>query len=186
MRIDKQNFEYFFSAMLYCLWLRENKSTEIIQKYTNRFLDFILKYLFSKKIQEKCNQNRRQGQLQLGEINDFMNIEWAKNWLVFAYLSYTCVFSFIISALLVKKFGDLDYEIVLIITFIPIVICYPMLDNVVFKHDIYLNYFKQFKKEDEQWLKKWKRRTLLFQLGSVLAIIIGGLSMFIICGIITF
>lgn len=185
MKINN-DFEYFLNAILYCIWIREIKISQVMETCVNKVANFILTYFFSKKIKQKCYKNKMQGKKDADRLISFMDIEAAKTWLVNSYLSYTIVVSASVSALFINRFQHLNKGFIIIIALIPVIICYPILDRAVIKNDNYLNYFKQFKKEDEQWLKKWKRRTLMFQLGSVVATIVGILSMFIICGVITF
>ena len=56
---------------------------------------------------------------------------------------------------------------------IPTVLCYIPAYRAVFLNDKYLKYFKQFKKEDKEWRKTWKARTIAFCLGSVFVTILG-------------
>ena len=52
-----------------------------------------------------------------------------------------------------------------IMLLMPLVLCYIPAYKAVFLKDKYLQYFKQFEKEDEHWHKKWKRRTIDVHLG---------------------
>lgn len=173
MRIDKQNFEYFFSAMLYCLWLREVKIDKFLRINVDRCMIFILKYLFLRRIRKKCFKNRRQSKIIVDNLNGFMNIETAKNWLVFAYQCYPGFISLVLMGWLMKLFPNINFLLILIVLLIPIEIFYSMLNNLIFKHDNYLNYFKQFENEDEKWLKKWRRITITFCIGSIAMIVLG-------------
>ena len=63
---------------------------------------------------------------------------------------------------------------------IPICISYIPAYKAVFSDDRYLQYFKQFEKEDEAWHKKWKRRTIAFCVGSVITTLLGMAAAFAI------
>ena len=56
---------------------------------------------------------------------------------------------------------------------LPIGLGYIPAYKAVFSNDRYLKYFKQFEKEDNLWLKKWKRIMMVFCVGSIVAIILG-------------
>ncbi len=56
---------------------------------------------------------------------------------------------------------------------IPVIPCDIKTHKMVFTNDRYLKYFKKFEKKDEAWHKKWKRRTLLFSIGSIIAFVLG-------------
>ena len=42
-----QKFEYFLNAVLYCLWLKQNKSQEFMQNAVSALLSWISRHLFS-------------------------------------------------------------------------------------------------------------------------------------------
>lgn len=59
--------------------------------------------------------------------------------------------------------------------FIPIEAAFIPLNRGVLKNERYLKYFKKFEKKDEQWHKKWKRITIVFCLGCIILVLLGGL-----------
>ena len=61
---------------------------------------------------------------------------------------------------------------ILIVPAISVILGSIPTDKAVFSNDRYLEYFKKFEKEDEQWHRKWKRRTIAFCLGSIITAII--------------
>ena len=80
-----------------------------------------------------------------------------------------------------KAGGDLHNIVNLILVAIPVELGYIPAYRAVFANNRYLQYFKQFEKEDEQWHRKWKRITLAFEIGSIVAIILGvGAAFFIL------
>ena len=143
------------------------KISHVIEKYVNLVVNFILTYFFSNRIRQKCYDNKKREQKITDDLISHLDIEAAKTWLINSYLSYTIIVSASVTALIINRFQHFNKGYIVVIALIPIIICYPFLDRTVIKNDNYLRYFKQFKKEDEQWLKKWKRRTMLFQIGGV-------------------
>ena len=108
------------------------------------------------------------------------HIGWANHWFGYFYSGYPVVLSFILSGIVFRYWGMVNKIIILCIIGIPILICYIPAYKAVFSNDIYLKYFKEFEKEDEQWHKKWKRRTWLFCIGGSLMTIVGIACMWVV------
>ena len=108
------------------------------------------------------------------------HIGWAHHWFGYFYSCYSGVLSFIIFGIILHFWGMINRFVILFFIGIPIFICFIPADKAVFSNDIYLKYFKEFEKEDEQWHKKWKRRTWLFCIGGCLMTIVGVACMWVV------
>ena len=83
-----------------------------------------------------------------------------------------------------KAGGDMHNITTLILLALPVVLGYIPAYKAVFTNDRYLKYFKQFEKEDERWHRKWKRITLVFEIGSIVSSFLGiGPAFFIAIGL---
>ena len=89
------------------------------------------------------------------------------------YSSYPAFISFLFGGIALKTDPYLNPLLSITILALPIVLCYVPAYKAVFSNDKYLKYFKQFKKEDHQWRKTWRVRTIAFCLGSVFVTILG-------------
>ncbi len=175
--MNKQKFEYFLNAVHYCMWLFERKFGFFIGKIVDFFISPIPKFLFTKKMKKRYYDNMRKSQPQLDELfygkKSGFSIGLAHHNFDAFYSIYTCILSFVLQALYIKFNGEINTFVILITIAIPIGICYIPAYKAVFSKDKYLQYFKQFEKEDEHWHKKWKRRTIAFILGAIASIIFG-------------
>ncbi len=169
--------EYFLNAILYCLWLADKKVHIITRKYIEMLLSPIPKYLFTENYRKKCYENREKQKPLLDDyfnnkVNGF-HIGMANHLFGSFYSCYSLLISFIVLAKLLRIYEDLNKFIVLITFAIPIIVAYIPAYTAVFKNDRYLKYFKQFENEDENWHKKWKRITITFCIGGVIALLLG-------------
>ena len=175
--MNKQKFEYFLNAVHYCMWLFERKFGFFIGKIVDFFISPIPKFLFTKKMKKRYYDNMRKSQPQLDELfygkKSGFSIGLAHHNFDAFYSIYTCILSFVLQALYIKFNGEINTFVILITIAIPMGICYIPAYKAVFSKDKYLQYFKQFEKEDEHWHKKWKRRTIAFILGAIASIIFG-------------
>ena len=87
-----------------------------------------------------------------------------------AYFSF---FSLILLGVMKIYFHIEVTTLELVIFAIPIVIGYIPMYKVVFVNDRYLCFYKEFKKKNVQWHKKWKRIAMLFCVGGFLTMVIG-------------
>lgn len=176
--------EYFLNAIHYCLWLREMKSGSNARKIVNVLFAPIPKYLFTKAYKEKYYKRLPKEQKKV--VSFFNNREngyyigRANHWFGYLYSSYFVFFSFLLMPFIFKAGGDMHNITTLILLALPVVLGYIPADKAVFTNDRYLKYFKQFEKEDERWHRKWKRITLVFEIGSIVSIFLGiGAAFFI-------
>ncbi len=182
----KHKFEYFLNAVHYCMWLFERKFGFFIGKIVDFFLDPIPKFLFTKNMKKRYYDNMRKSQPQLDDLfygkKSGFSIGLAHHNFGAFYSIYFCILSDSIAAIGIKIFDDLNL-IVIISCLIPLVLCYIPAYKAVFSKDKYLQYFKQFEKEDERWHKKWERRTTMFILGAIASFLLGLGLFFAILGV---
>ncbi len=176
--------EYFLNAIHYCLWLNEKKFGNFAGRVVETLLAPIPKYLFTKVYKEKYYKRLPKEQKKV--VSFFNNREngyyigRANHWFGYLYSSYFVFFSFLLMPFIFKAGGDMHNITTLILLALPVVLGYIPAYKAVFTNDRYLKYFKQFEKEDERWHRKWKRITLVFEIGSIVSIFLGiGAAFFI-------
>ena len=168
--MKNNKFEYFLNAILYCLYLNE--------VWSNRKIDKIVNTIIPRAMKVKFNRQQRK------EAEDFkygseagLSIGVANHLYGFFYTGYPSFLSFVLLGIADGGAKKLNMALVAILVAIPIGLFYIPAYKAVFSNDRYLNYFKQFKKEDEQWHRKWKRRTIAFCVGSVVFFLSGIFAM---------
>ena len=187
MRFDRQNIEYFLNAIHYCMWLHFLKFEEKNDRRYNRFLSFVLKYFCTQKVRNRYYNNLKRYQIDKDKFyHDKKSgycIGWAHHWFGWFYSDFACFVSFILIGLLFKFDFEIGHTIIIMTFALPVGLAYIPAYNAVFKKDKYLAYFKQFEKEDEQWHKKWKRKTMLFCFGGTTIFILGIVTIFFIASL---
>lgn len=175
--MKNNNFEYFLNAVHYSLWISDMKFGDFIGRIVNVLLSPIPKYLFTKdykkKYYERLPQEQKKMEKFFGDKEVGCHICIANHLFGYFYSGYPLFLSFILAGLILREYGDLDNFMKLAILVIPIGLCYIPAYRAVFTNDKYLDYFKQFGKQDEQWHKKWRRITFAFCFGSVVVSISG-------------
>lgn len=181
-----KKFEYFLNAVHYCMWRRKIKQHSFAQNIIHPVLSRIVKYITTKEYQEKFFSRQA---IELNKYNKWrvdsqnsIHIAEANHWFGYTYSCYTGIFGYMLFALgLHFNLGFNVWNILLLI--FPIAIGYIPAYKAVFSKDRYLEYFKQFKKEDEQWHKKWNRITTVFCIGAIILFFAGpltGIALFIL------
>ena len=176
--INSNNFEYFLNAIHYCLWISDMKFGDFMGRVVNILLSPIPKYLFTKEYKKKYYERRQREQKNIDKFfydkEIGYHIAWAHHWFGFFYSGYFMFLSFVFQGIPDGIFGGVNLIVATAIIALPIALGYIPAYRAVFSKDRYLNYFKQFEKEDEQWHKKWKMITWVFCIGSVV-FTIGGI-----------
>ena len=171
--MESNKFAYFLNAVHYFIYLEEIWSNKKIEKIILSFFSI----LFSEKCMQKINDRQKNK-----ELKDFrygnkwgLSIGVAHYWFGYFYSCYPGFFSWLLLGIASRVYGDeVKGMVVLLIFSFPVALGYIPAYRAVFSKDRYLNYFKQFEKEDEQWHKKWKMITWVFCIGSVV-FTIGGI-----------
>ena len=170
--MESNKFAYFLNAVHYFIYLEEIWSNKKIEKIILSFFSI----LFSEKYMQKINDRQKNK-----ELKDFrygnkwgLSIGVAHYWFGYFYSGYFMFLSFVLLGIPDGIFGGVNLIVATAIIALPIALGYIPAYRAVFSKDRYLNYFKQFEKENEQWHKKWKRITWVFCIGSVV-FTIGGI-----------
>ncbi len=169
--------EYFLNAIHYCIWRIYMEIGNTIGKITNKILAPIPKYFFTKYYRKKYNERlpneRKKADIFLHNKNDGYYIGLANSLFGEIYSGYSCFISFVSVGFAIRGSNEFNYCKIMILLIIPIGLAFIPAYKAVFSGDRYLEYFKQFEKEDEAWHKKWKRRTIAFCVGSVITTLLG-------------
>ena len=180
------DFNYYLNIIHYCIWVRERNFDKRYHELLNIAFSPI-KYLLPKQIRLKYEIRKEKANKYFYElINDKKNgysISWAHFWFGWFYSDYPCFVSFTTLGILMRLYGNVAPGVLIILFVVPIGLAYIPVYNAVFKKDKYLAYFKQFEKEDEQWHKKWKRKTMLFCFGGTTIFILGIVTIFFIASL---
>ena len=175
--INSNNFEYFLNAIHYSLWIGDMKFGDFMGKVVDILLSPIPKYLFTKEYKTKYYERRQREQKKIDKFfydKEYgYHIGWAHHWFGYFYSGYSILFSFLLGGFALRELGNLSNVTKLAILAIPIGLCYIPAYRAVFAKDRYQKYFRQFKKEDEHWHRKWKRITFAFCIGSIVTTILG-------------
>lgn len=170
-------FEYFLNAIHYCIYLEQvwsGKKFEVIVRFLYKPMFALpLKCEFKEKMKKRLNgQDKEIENIKYGEEYG-LSIGRSHYLFGYFYSSYPALISFLFGGIALKADPYLNPLLSITILALPIVLCYVPAYKAVFSNDKYLKYFKQFKKEDHQWRKTWRVRTIAFCLGSVFATILG-------------
>lgn len=178
--IENNKFAYALNAILYCLWLADIKYSELIRKAVFTILSPIPKYVFTKKYRAKFYENQAIGlknrKKHMLNRKDGYHIQCAKYIFNSHSAAYPGFIALVAAGFIIRFTGELPLLIFSPIVFILITIGAITEHKLLYSHDKYLNYFKQFDKEDEHWHKKWNRITTVFCVGAVVSILLGLLT----------
>ncbi|MGP1548062.1 MAG: hypothetical protein ACTTIF_04235 [Prevotella sp.] len=134
---------------------------------------FSFENFYNKKVDER-KRDKALWNYMYGK-NVGVSIGLAHHWFGYSYSCYPGFFSWLLLGIASRVYGDeVKGMVVMLIFSFPVALGYIPAYRAVFSKDRYLNYFKQFEKENEQWHKKWKRITWVFCIGSVV-FTIGGI-----------
>lgn len=164
-------FNLSLNAILYCLWLGDIKFAKFINNILNTLFSPISKYVFTKNFKRKYHKNWDK---QQNELDGFLynkrrgfHIGQANYTFGYLYSCYSSFLSFILLGFVFRFCGEISHLSIMALFAIPIGVCYIPAYKAVYSKDHYLKYFRQFEKKDEQWHKKWKRRTIAFCCGAI-------------------
>lgn len=154
-----------------------------MQKAVSALLSPIVKYLFSSAYRDKFYSRQA---TNLKEWDDYSNNPkggWnfiiAHNLFDFLFACYPGLLSFILAALAIRIFDDFNFLTILAFI-LPVACAFIFADRAILKKDRYLEYFKIFEKEDEQWHRKWSRITTVFCIGAVVMTIASIAAMWVV------
>ena len=146
--MESNKFAYFLNAVHYFIYLEEIWSNKKIEKIILSFFSI----LFSEKYMQKINDRQKNK-----ELKDFrygnkwgLSIGVAHYWFGYFYSGYFMFLSFVLLGIPDGIFGGVNLIVATAIIALPIALGYIPAYRAVFSKDRYLNYFKQFEKENEQ------------------------------------
>ena len=171
MIMTKEQFEYSLNAILYCMWLIGLKqNTTSINRFKAIFVP--LTDFLTTKIIKKFHERLKKAKKNLKHFirKKIMASRFLAQFTTWIFLLNVSVvyWSYIRRYIYTIYVSGCKSYMVLILPAIPIGIAFLPLNKAVYSHDKYIGYFKRFEKENEQWLKKWKLRTILFCIGGIL------------------
>lgn len=182
----KQDYKYFLNAIHYCIYLHEIREHKFFEKYfgvpINRMIEFFLpekKRIFRLKKQ----RNKKDVDNLFYCKENGICISLAHHFFGFFVSGYFLFLGYILIGLLCKSYGVDnvlgDNFVRMLILAIPIIIGFIPVDKAVFSNDVYLKYFREFEKKDEDWHRKWKWITAAFVILSVITFFGGVFLLFI-------
>jgi hypothetical protein len=178
------SFQYFFNAIHYCIYLEEVYVNKTIKKSIGRTGSFLLKNIlpskYAENIRNKLHSNFAQAESYLYDDNYGFFVSTSHH--IFGAFSagYLSFFSFILIGYADRICTVINQIVTIIIIALPIAIGYIPIYRMVLKNDIYREFFKQFKMEDNNWRSKWTKITIAFCIGSVIMEVLGFFLMVLI------
>ncbi len=177
-------FEYLLNAVYYFLYCGRVRSIKrdgkIISLIVQRALKMPFVNRWSNQLWQRIEQNTKSSEGILYNKENSVSIVIAKRLFDCFYTGYHSLVSSVLTGTAIRVLHTFDLPIGVMTVGIPICISYIPAYKAVFSDDRYLQYFKQFEKEDEAWHKKWKRRTIAFCVGSVITTLLGMAAAFAI------
>lgn len=164
--------EYFFSAIYYCLWLYIIRRYEIVKKIEIKLFHILITVLFPKDSREyhynSIIKNISNRTVNYKNKKDGLCIYMTYRLFYAICYCYAVVF-FVLYITLYTKYTN---ELINVIPFVIILLLSIILADriaylLILSGDKYIQYFDRFEQEDEQWHKKWKRRTIIFSFGVI-------------------
>ncbi len=182
----KVRIDYIVTTIFFCWYIWTSKVGIAVQNSVHYIMRVLASIFLSKRYWYKLCRNQINAKKDLDnfyrDLEHGLNIETAKR-----MVSNTCTGYIALPIILVLsivcsligwdtiffwKNGIISYLIVLMVgglIFIGLLILTKPLDDPL----VYLSYFKKFEKQDEEWIKKWKRYTILLFVGGLLSAAMG-------------
>ena len=166
------------NAMLYFAWLHEKNFSISTQGFFERITYSFSLIFFTKKFREKIFRKLEQRKVQFDKsknnnLKDGFYIQKAKYWFGYFSAGYPALISFITLGFILRIFHDISKLEMILLFAIPIGLSSIPDHKYLYSKDKYIEYFKQFKKEDERWHKKWKRIATVYFIGAILSYPLG-------------
>lgn len=179
-----KKFEYILNAIHYSLYCGRVQSikrqTEIIFKMLQCALRMPFVYRWSAQLSQRIDYNMKESKKNLYNKKASVSIGMANHLFSYFYSGYPSLVSLILVGTAIRALHTFDLLIGVMTVGMPIFVSYIPAYKAVFSDDRYLQYFKQFEKEDKEWHMKWKRRTIAFCVGSVITTLLGIVAAFAI------
>ena len=175
----KKKFEYFLNAIHYCIYIEEVWSNKIIKIIVDKIIGCHSKRYKQKFFLHKNNPKKGLIKTNKDFISDF-SIGLSHHLFGYFYSGYSAFISFILLGISDKMFDNINLIYAAILFAFPIGICFIPAYSAVFSKDVFLRYFEIFKKENEQWHRKWIYITIFFCIGSIIVFFSGIIIMSVI------
>ena len=182
----RDRLDYVVTACLYCWhrWISKAAYwTEIRALYIIRALvSCVLPKRYVYRICRNHVNSRKDRDLLFRDLECGQNIRIAKNLVCYTCGGYVALPLTIIATIICSligwnnvvswKDGIISIVIVLTVAVLTGIGVYKTTKTIVDPR-VYLSYFKDFQKQDEEWLRKWKRYTILLFVGGFLSAALG-------------
>ncbi len=190
----RNKIDYIVNACLYCWYLMISKVGLAIQNSLSRIIRLLVSFFFKKRYLYKLCRNQINGKRELDTM--FRDLEYgedirtAKDLVFFTCSGYLALPIAVGLGIICKLIGwdivlywnngIIGYSIVIMVA-VLLFIGLTILTKPLNDPNVYLAYFKKFKKKDEEWLKKWKRYSILLFLGNFISAASGIGFVFFLC-----
>ena len=178
----RKRFDYLSTVLAYCWLIWISKARHAVQSGVFHIMRLFVLIFLPQKYLDKFEEHHKDAleaqELLFGNLEHGHEITTAQRMVYNTFGGYMgfliAVVSGIINSLigwdlvLYWKGGIISIIMVLtggILLYIGLSILTKALDNP----HVYLSYFKEFEKQDEEWLRKWKRYTVLMFVGGLLS-----------------
>lgn len=187
-RNKREKIEYLMNVALYCWAIWISKVDIAIRRGMFLFIRFLVLVFLPKRYVKKYYRRYLTGRELMEpyftDVKDGWVISTAKDILISMYLGYLALPFFTLMGIMFFLLLWLLNGIVKIFILLPIGLLIFIVSWKFFKYYdtnlAYIPYFKEFEKKDEGWLKKWKRKTILLYVGSIIFFLLG-LGMCFLC-----
>lgn len=180
----RKRIDYTSTACLYCwhIWISRIRFTIQMGVFhvMRLFVFFFLPKKYHNRFYRRHIESMKAQDFLFGDIECGDDILTAKDMVKFTYSGYLalpisiviCILCTIIGWYNLFRWKDgMGIIVIIIILLLTIFIGVNRLTNTFDDPHIYLSYFKKFKKQDEVWLKRWKKYTILLLAGAFLSIV---------------
>ena len=182
----RNRIDYIAAATLYCWHRWISKAGTTMEIRIDHIIRQLVSVLLPKRYLYRLYRNNEEMQeasnLMLRNLECGQYISIAKNmvrhtfggYLVFPMAVVACIISSLIGWDIVLDWKDgMIYFGMSLIGMVLVVIGLCILTKVFNDPQDYISYFKEFQKQDEEWLKRWKRYTILLFVGGIASAAMG-------------
>ncbi len=159
-------FSYFFNAVFYCMHIQHYRLHLKSVEYSARFKAFLWETFTSKKPDFEYHESQKRylevklRAMKMGRADDSVESDFR------TVIGLGSFFLFFLSMLFAVSLGRnaLPLPIVGYLLAAPMFISYYMICALVFQKQRYKVYFREFRKKDELWIRKWLKITTFFEI----------------------
>ena len=182
----RDRIDHIATACLYCWHLWVSNAGRRIDIGFNHIIRLVVSIIVPKRYRKKIYRNLLNSQKAIApmhwDLECGQHIRIAKNLVTQTYGGYMAFPLAIVGAIICSIIG---WDVILfwrdgIISIImPLMVGLLLyiglshLTKTIEDPQVYLSFFKKFEQQDNEWLKKWKRNTILLFVGSLLSAALG-------------